>query len=119
MLQKWPNSWNNASSSSGFVIPILLRSVSPRAATKGTVLGMARYGIEAKHAFGVPMGTLLKPKKELGKDHTLATALWDTGWYEARLLAALVGDPERVTRRHQARRLRPDGVPGPPRQGRS
>jgi 3-methyladenine DNA glycosylase AlkD len=26
-------------------------------------------------------------------------ALWESGWYEARLLAALVGDPERVTRR--------------------
>ena len=26
-------------------------------------------------------------------------ALWESGWYEARLLAALVGDPARVTPR--------------------
>jgi 3-methyladenine DNA glycosylase AlkD len=60
---------------------------------------MARYGIEAKRAFGVPMGTLLSLQKRLGTDHALAVALWESGWYEARLLAALVGDPERVTRR--------------------
>jgi 3-methyladenine DNA glycosylase AlkD len=60
---------------------------------------MARYGIAAKRAFGVPMGTLLTLKKRLGKNHPLSLALWDSGWYEARLLAALVGDPEQVTRR--------------------
>ena len=67
--------------------------------TKATVEGMARYGIAAERAFGVPMGTLLSLRKRLGKDHALAMALWDSGWYEARLLAALVGDPQRVTRR--------------------
>jgi 3-methyladenine DNA glycosylase AlkD len=39
------------------------------------------------------MGTLLSLTKKLGKDHILAAALWKTGWYEARLLAALIGDP--------------------------
>jgi len=65
--------------------------------TKSTVNGMARYGLEAKHAFGVPMGTLLTLAKRLGKDHALSLALWESGWYEARLLAALVGDPQQVT----------------------
>jgi len=60
---------------------------------------MARYGIEAEHAFGVPMGTLLSLRKRLGKDHALSVALWESRWYEARLLAALVGEPQRVTRR--------------------
>ena len=46
-----------------------------------------------KHAFGVPMGTLLKLSKRLGTNHELSLALWESGWYEARLLAALVGDP--------------------------
>ena len=70
-----------------------------RRGTQRTVKGMARYGIEAQRAFGVPMGTLLSLSKRLGKDHCLAMALWESGWYEARLLAALVGEPERVTRR--------------------
>jgi 3-methyladenine DNA glycosylase AlkD len=67
--------------------------------TRRTIDEMARYGIEAKRAFGVPMGALLKLKKRLGTDHELSLALWKSGWYEARLLAALVGDPQRVTRR--------------------
>jgi len=67
--------------------------------TRRTVQGMARYGIVAERAFGVPMGTLQSLRKRLGEDHDLSLALWETGWYEARLLAALVGDPQRVTRR--------------------
>jgi len=67
--------------------------------TRRNVEGMARYGIVAAHAYGVQMGTLLKLSKRIGKDHTLALALWDSGWYEARLLAALVDDPAHVTRR--------------------
>ena len=67
--------------------------------TRRTVEGMARYGIVAKRAFGVPMGTLISLSKRLGKNHALSVELWESGWYEARLLAALVGDPERVTRR--------------------
>jgi 3-methyladenine DNA glycosylase AlkD len=70
-----------------------------RRGTQRTVKGMARYGIEAKLAFGVQMGTLGSLSKRLGKDHALALELWKSGWYEARLLAALVDDPQRVTRR--------------------
>jgi len=70
-----------------------------RRGSKRVVLGMARYGIPSEGAFGVPMGQLLKLAKELGTDHELSLALWESGRYEARLLAALVGDPKRVTRR--------------------
>lgn len=59
--------------------------------------GMARYGIPADHALGVPVGTIQKYGRELGRDQALASALWDTGCYEARLLAAFVGEPERLT----------------------
>ena len=67
--------------------------------SRRNVLGLARYGITARRAFGVPMGTLQSLQKRLGTDHDLAEALWASGWYEGRLLAALVGDPQRVTRR--------------------
>ena len=59
---------------------------------------MARYGIVARQVFGVSMATLLSLRKRLGTDHALSLALWDSGWYDARLLAALIGDPARVTR---------------------
>jgi 3-methyladenine DNA glycosylase AlkD len=69
-----------------------------RTGTKAARDGMARYGIHAKVAHGVPMGTLLKKSKELGKDHALSQALWKTNVYEARLLAALIGDPAKLTK---------------------
>jgi len=59
--------------------------------------GMARYAIPTDKAFGVAVGDLQKLAKQLGKSHELALALWETGWYEARLLAAFVDEPQRVT----------------------
>ena len=60
-------------------------------------MGLARYGLPTDKAFGVPVGVIQKYGKALGRDHALARALWKTGWSEARLLAAFVGDPARVT----------------------
>jgi 3-methyladenine DNA glycosylase AlkD len=68
-----------------------------RRGTRKSREAMARYAIHAEKAFGVPMATLQKLAKTLGRDHELAAALWESGWYEARLLAALVDEPARVT----------------------
>lgn len=68
-----------------------------RHGTKKNREGMARYGIVAKKVFGVSMGTMQTLAKELGRDHALSQALWKTGWYDARMLASMVGEPERVT----------------------
>ena len=54
---------------------------------------LTRYGITAPKAYGVPVGTVQQLAKRLGTDHALAAGLWATGWYEARLLAAMVDDP--------------------------
>jgi 3-methyladenine DNA glycosylase AlkD len=59
--------------------------------------GMARYGINVERAFGVSVYELRKVAKRLGTDHDLALALWATGLHEARLLAAFVDDPAKVT----------------------
>jgi 3-methyladenine DNA glycosylase AlkD len=59
--------------------------------------GMARYAIPSDRAFGVSVGALHQMARRLGRDHALAGALWDTGWYEARMLATFVDEPERVT----------------------
>jgi len=58
---------------------------------------LPRYGIAVRKAFGVPVGTIHVLAKEIGKDHELALALWKTGCYEARLLAAFIDEPARVT----------------------
>ena len=56
-----------------------------------------RYGITASKAYGVSMANIQLLAKQLGPRHELAAALWETGWYEARMLAAFVEEPERVT----------------------
>jgi 3-methyladenine DNA glycosylase AlkD len=68
-----------------------------RLGAKRTRDGMARYAIPSDRAFGVPMATMQALAKRLGRNHDLALALWDTGWYEARTVAALIDQPERVT----------------------
>lgn len=60
-------------------------------------LGMARYGIVAAKVYGVSVANIRAIAKQMGRDHALADALWRTGWYEARLLAAFVDDPKLVT----------------------
>lgn len=59
--------------------------------------GMARFAIVADKVFGVSVGDIRTYGKTVGKSHALALALWKTGWYEARMLAAFVDEPSRVT----------------------
>src|SRR5262245_3236455 len=65
--------------------------------SKATRDGMARYGIPSDKAFGIPVGTLRQLGKRLGQSQQLALGLWETGHYEARLLAVFVAEPELVT----------------------
>jgi 3-methyladenine DNA glycosylase AlkD len=58
---------------------------------------LPRYGINAPKAFGVSVANIKKLAKIIGRDHEFALALWETGWYEARMLTAFVDEPERVT----------------------
>jgi 3-methyladenine DNA glycosylase AlkD len=56
-----------------------------------------RYGLVVDRAMGVPMAQMQAVAKPLGRDATLAQALWDTGWYEARMVACMIDDPAQVT----------------------
>ena len=68
-----------------------------RRGTKKNRDGMARYAIVAPKVFGVSVSMIQQLGKRLGRDHALAAALWETGWYEARMLAAFVDEPDQVT----------------------
>src|SRR5687768_5088354 len=59
--------------------------------------GMARYAITSEKVFGVMVGPIRDLAKRLGRNHELAQALWDSGWYEARMLATFVDEPALVT----------------------
>ena len=56
-----------------------------------------RDGVVTSKAMGVPMNRMLSIAKPLHPDHALAQALWDTGWYEARMVACMIDDPALVT----------------------
>ena len=59
--------------------------------------GMAKYGMTVEQRLGVSVPDMRKLAKEIGRDHKLALDLWRTGIAEARIVAALVGDPDKLT----------------------
>ena len=66
-------------------------------ANPANVAGMARYGISPLGTLGVPMPALRKMAKGIGRRHDLADELWRSAIHEARILAALIDDPGKVT----------------------
>lgn len=59
--------------------------------------GMVRFAIPTDKAFGIPVGVLRQEARRLGRNHALAQDLWETGWYEARMLACFLDEPNEVT----------------------
>jgi 3-methyladenine DNA glycosylase AlkD len=58
--------------------------------------GMAKYGMATERRLGVSVPDMRKLAKETGKDHMLALELWKTGIAEARIVAALVDEPDKL-----------------------
>ncbi len=56
-----------------------------------------RFGIHTDRTWGVMMRDMQKVSKAIGTDHQLAQQLWKTGWYEARMVATMIADPQQVT----------------------
>jgi len=61
--------------------------------------GMARYGMAVERRLGVSVPDMRKMAKELGHDHNLALELWKTGIAEAKIIAAMISDPKKLTER--------------------
>ena len=59
--------------------------------------GMAKYGMTMEQRLGVSVPDMRKLAKEIGRNHKLALDLWRTGIAEARIVAAMVGDPAKLT----------------------
>ena len=58
---------------------------------------MARFGLVGAERLGASVPALRQLGRQLGHDHTLALALWDSGIPDAQLLASLVADPAALT----------------------
>lgn len=77
------------------ILERLASRINPQA-----VEGMARFGIVAKKVYGgwsIP--NLRKLAREIGREHLLADELWSSEVFEARMLATLIAEPEKVTAR--------------------
>jgi 3-methyladenine DNA glycosylase AlkD len=58
---------------------------------------MAYFGVNVPKAHGISAPVLHALAKQIGKNHSLAQKLWSTGIHEAKILATLVGESEKVT----------------------
>jgi len=59
--------------------------------------GMARYGIVVEKRLGVSIPEMRKMARRIGKDHRLALEFWKTGIADAKILAAIIDNPDEVT----------------------
>jgi len=59
--------------------------------------GMARYGVSTTNALGMSIPELRRVARRMGNDHDRALPLWTTEVHEARILASMTDEVERVT----------------------
>ena len=62
------------------------------------VRGMARYGINPDGTLGIQIFKLRDLAKKIGKNHELALKLYNSGIHEAKILASLIDEPDKVTK---------------------
>ena len=60
-------------------------------------IGMGRFGINPANAYGVSVPNLRRIAKDTGKSHELAQQLWESNIHEARILAGMIDEPQKVT----------------------
>ena len=64
---------------------------------KNQLNGMAKYGIVVNNRLGVSIPDIRKIAKEFGKNHKIALELWRIEYADAKITAALIDEPEKVT----------------------
>ena len=67
---------------------------------------MEYFGVRVPKAHGISAPVLHALAKQIGKNHVLALELWATGIHEARILATLIGESEKVTAAEMKRWVR-------------
>lgn len=64
---------------------------------------MSYFGVDVPKAHGISAPVLHTLAKQIGKNHALALELWATGIHEAKILATLIGESQKVTRKEMER----------------
>ena len=83
------------------VLRDLKRLANPKVRAK-----MAHFGVNVPKAHGISAPVLHALARKIGKNHELAEQLWTSGIHEARILATLIGEPEKVTSAQMERWVR-------------
>lgn len=74
----------------------LMRRLRSQASERNAA-GMRKFGINGGDMLGVSVTELRLLSKDFGTDHDTAMQLWSTGVHEARILAGIVEEPEKVS----------------------
>jgi 3-methyladenine DNA glycosylase AlkD len=64
---------------------------------------MAYFGVKVPKAHGISAPLLHALARRIGKNHQLAEQLWSSGIHEARILATLIAESDRVTAKQMER----------------
>jgi 3-methyladenine DNA glycosylase AlkD len=67
---------------------------------------LSYFGVNVPKAHGISAPVLHKFAQHMGRNQALAEELWSTGIHEARILAALIGEPEKITAAQMERWVR-------------
>jgi 3-methyladenine DNA glycosylase AlkD len=64
---------------------------------------MKFFGITSNHTLGIPTPMVKSLARKLGPNHQLAAELWASGIFEARAIAAMIDEPDKVSARQMDR----------------
>jgi 3-methyladenine DNA glycosylase AlkD len=92
LLQKW---------TAASVTRELKKLADPKVRAK-----LAYFGVNAPKAYGISAPVLHTFARHIGRNQPLAEELWSTGVHEARILAALIGEPDKITAAQMERWVR-------------
>lgn len=67
---------------------------------------LSYFGVNVPKAYGISAPVLHTFARHIGKDQVLAEQLWSTGIHEARILAALIGESQKVSAAQMERWVR-------------
>ena len=75
----------------------IIKTLKSKANPKN-VEGMSRFGITASNKLGIRIPVLRSLAKEIGKNHKLALQLWNSKIHEAKILASMIDEIDKVTK---------------------
>jgi 3-methyladenine DNA glycosylase AlkD len=95
LTRRFDGSWRKQSAerwSRASILRELKRLANPEVRAK-----MAYFGVNVPKAHGISAPILHALARRIGKDHELAEQLWSSGIHEARILATMIGEPDKIT----------------------